>query len=99
MIGNLQLHLPALAIVYFKIILRELLGPADLFGAQTLHIRKTTEVIMVHKDENLMLAVFQIMTPRLKGFDNSQKLIVVGFVSSLCRNHFPKKKHYWVLLA
>ena len=54
---------------------------------------------MVCKNENLMLAAFQIVTPRLEGFDNSQKLTVVGLISSLGMNHFPRKKGYWMLLA
>ena len=54
---------------------------------------------MVRKDENLMLATFQIVTPRLKGFDNGQKLAVVGLIPSLCRNYFLRKESYWVPLA
>ena len=84
----------ALAIVDLKIVSKELLGSADLSGAQTLCIHETTEVIMIRKDENLMLATFQIVTPRLKGLDNSQKLAVMGLIPSLCRNHFPGKKGY-----
>ena len=78
---------------------RELLGPADLSRAQALHIHETMEIIVVCKDENLMLATFQIVTPRLESVDNSQKLTVVGLIPSLCRNHFPTKEDYWVLLA
>ena len=59
-----------LVIVNLKMVLGELLGPADLFGAQTLCIYEMTEVIMVRKDENLMFAAFQVVTPHLKGFDN-----------------------------
>ena len=80
-------------------VLRELLGPADLSGAQALRIHETMEVIVVRKDKNLMLAAFQIVTPRLEGFDNSQKLTVVGLVSCLYRNYFPRKECYWVPLA
>ena len=80
-------------------VLGELLGPADLSGAQALHIHKTTEVIMVRKDENLMLATFQVVPPRLEGFDDSQKLTVVGLVSCFCWNHFPQKEGYWMPLA
>ena len=69
-----------MAIVDLEMVLGELLGPADLSGAQTLCIHETTEVIMVRKDENLMLAAFQIVTLRLKDFDNSQKFIVVCLV-------------------
>ena len=88
-----------LAIVNLEMVSRELLGPADLFGAQALCIHKTTEVIMVRKDDNLMLAAFQIVTPRFEGFDDGQKLAVVGFIACLCKNHFPRKERYWVPLA
>ena len=54
---------------------------------------------MVRKDENLMLAAFQIVTPRLEGFDNGQKLTVVGLVSCFRWNHFPRKEGYWMPLA
>ena len=80
-------------------ILRELLGPTDLSGAQALRIHESTEVIVVRKDENLMLAAFQVVTPRLEGFDDSQKLTVVGLVSCFRRNHFPRKEGYWMPLA
>ena len=54
---------------------------------------------MVRKDENLMLAAFQIVMPRLEGFDDSQKLTVEGLVLSLGRNHFPRKEGSWISLA
>ena len=54
---------------------------------------------MVRKDKNLMLATFQMVTPRLERFDDGQKLVVVSFIPSLCRNHFPRKEGYWVPLA
>ena len=88
-----------LAIVDSEIVSRELLGPADLSGAQALRIHETMEIIMVCKNEKLMLAAFQIVTPRLEGFDDGQKLVVVGFIACLCRNHFPRKERYWVPLA
>ena len=47
-----------LAIVDSEMILRELLGLTDLSGTQALRIHEITEVIMVRKDENLMLAAF-----------------------------------------
>ena len=50
-----------LAIVDSEIVLRELLGPADLSGAQALCIHEITEVIMIRKDENLMLVAFQVV--------------------------------------
>ena len=36
----------------------ELLGPAGLTKAQTLYIHELLEVIMISKNENLMLAAF-----------------------------------------
>ena len=39
-------------------VLRKLLGPSNLLGDQTLCIYKTTKIIMVRKDENLMLPAF-----------------------------------------
>ena len=54
---------------------------------------------MVRKDENLMFAAFQIVTPCLESFNNCQKLTVVGLVSSLGRNNFSKKEGYWMPLA
>ena len=89
----------ALAIINLKVITRELLGPTDLSGAQALCIHELTEVIVVRKDENLMLAAFQVVTPCLEGFDDSQKLTVVGLVLCFRWNHFPRKEGYWMPLA
>ena len=49
-------------------VLGELLGPADLFGAQALCIYETTEIIVVRKDENLMLVVFEVVALSLECF-------------------------------
>ena len=54
---------------------------------------------MFYKDENLMLSAFQILTPRLESFNNSQKLTVVGLVLCFRWNHFPWKEGYWMPLA
>ena len=37
---------------------REFLGPADLSEAQTLHVYKTMEVVVVGKYEHFMLRLF-----------------------------------------
>ena len=52
-------------------VLEELLGLVDLFGAQTLRIHEVTKVVMIYKDKNLVFATFQIVTPCFKSFDNS----------------------------
>ena len=61
----------ALAVVDSKMVSGELLGPADLFGAQTLRIHEATKVVVVCEDEHLVLATFQIVTLYLEGFDDS----------------------------
>ena len=48
----------ALTIVDSKVVTRELLGPADLFGAQTLRVYELVEVVVVGKYEHLMLRAF-----------------------------------------
>ena len=59
-----------LAIVDSEMVSRELLGPADLSRAQVFHIHETTEVIVVHKDENLILTAFQVVAPSLECFND-----------------------------
>ena len=48
----------ALTIVDSKVLAREFLGPADLFGAQTLCFHKPTEVVVVGEYKQLMLRPF-----------------------------------------
>ena len=57
------------------------------------------EIIVVNKNEKLMLVALQVVALCFEGFNVSQKLTVVGFVPSLYRNYFPKKESYWMLLA
>ena len=83
-----------LAIINSKIVLKELLGPMDLSGAQTLCIHEMTKVIVVHKNKELIFTAFQVVAPYLEGFDNSQKLTVVGLVLCFCWNYFPWKERY-----
>ena len=68
---------------------RELLGLADLSGAQALCMHKMTEIIVFSKDKNLMLVALQVVVLSLECFNNSQKLIIVGLISYFRWNHFP----------
>ncbi len=61
----------SLMVIDSEVVWRELLGPADLTGAQTLCIHESTEVVMVSEDEDLVFAGFQVVAPSLKGFNNS----------------------------
>ncbi len=42
---------------------------------------------MVSKDKDLIFAALQVVAPSLKGFNNSLELLIVGFISSLSRDH------------
>ena len=48
----------ALTIVNSEVVMRELLGLADLFGAQTLRVHEPAEVVMVGEYEHLMPRAF-----------------------------------------
>ena len=61
----------ALAVVNLKMILEELLGLADLSGAQTFCIHEATKVVVIYEDKHLVIATFQIVTPCLKSFNDS----------------------------
>ncbi len=84
----------SLTIIDLEVVLGELLGPADLMRAQAFRIHESTEVIMVSKDEDLVFAIFQVVAPSLKGFNNSQELLIVSLVPSLNRDHLSKEKGY-----
>ena len=49
----------------------ELLGPADLSGAQTLCIHEVIKVFVVYEDKHFVLATFQIVILYLESFDDS----------------------------
>ncbi len=88
-----------LTIIDLEGVLRELLGLADLMRAQTFRIHESTEVIMVSKDKDFIFAAFQVVAPSLKGFNNSQKLLIVSLVPSLSRDHLSREKGYWMPLT
>ena len=54
---------------------------------------------MIGKHKNFEFIVFQVVTPSLKGFNYSQQFLIMRFVPSLCRNHFPGEKNYGLPLA
>ncbi len=89
----------SLTIIDLEVVLRELLGQADLTRAQAFCIHESMEVIMVSKDKDLVFAAFQVVAPSLKGFNDSQELLIVSLVSSLSEDHLLREKGYWVSLA
>ena len=44
----------ALVIIDLEVVMREFLSPADLFGAQTLCVHESSEVVMVGKHKDFM---------------------------------------------
>lgn len=62
--------------------MREFLGSTDLTKTRLFVSIKSTDVIMVGKDKDLMFASFKVVLPGFEGFNNSWKLNVIDFVSS-----------------
>ncbi len=83
-----------LTIINSEVVSRELLGAADLTRAQAFCIHESAEVIVISKDEELVFATFQVVAPSLKGFNNSQNLLIVSFILRLSRDHLLRKKGY-----
>ena len=73
-------------------ITKELLGLSDLAKAQALCIHESTELIVVHKNKDLVFAAFQVMAPSLKSLNNGQEVMIVGLIAGLSGDHFSKKK-------
>ena len=47
-----------LTVIDLEVVSRKFLSPADLLGAQTLHVHESTKVIVVYKNEDLVFATF-----------------------------------------
>ncbi len=54
---------------------------------------------MVSKDEDLIFTAFQVVAPRVKGFNHSHELLIVDFVLNLSGDHLLREKGYWMPLA
>lgn len=80
-----------LTIIDLEIILKEFLGPSNLAKAQILHIHELMEVVMIDKNKIIIFVVFWMVAPDPKDFNNHQKLIVVGLLSSLSRYYLSRK--------
>ncbi len=88
-----------LTIIDSEVVSKELLGPANLTKTQAFCIYKSTEIIIVSKDKDLVFAAFQVGTPSLKGFNDSQELLIMSFLLNLNGDHLLKEKSYQVPLA
>ena len=59
-----------LTIINLKVVLRKLLGQADMTRAQALCIHVLTKIIMVNKNRELVFAAFQVVASSLERFNN-----------------------------
>lgn len=88
-------------IINLEVISKKLLNLLNLIKAYLFCIHKLTQIVVVNEDKNLMLIAFQISTSSFKGFNNSQKLTIISFLSSLCKNHLFEKKNaiecHWLM--
>lgn len=66
----------------------------NLFKAEVLSIHNLFKVVMIDENRNFVFIAFQIVAPIFKDFKNSQKLLIVGFITSLSRDNFLKEKSY-----
>ena len=82
----------SLIIIDSEMVLKELLGLADLTKAQIYCIHKLTEVVIVSKDEDLVFAALQVVAPSLESLNNNEELLIMSLESSLCRIIFQEKK-------
>ncbi len=62
-------------------------------------MHELTKFIMVSKDKNFVFVAFQIVALSLKGFNNSQELLIISLEASLGEEHFSRESGYKVLLA
>ena len=82
----------SLTIIDREVVLRELLGSADLTAAQALCIYEWTEVIIVNTDKSLVIIAYQVVALSLKSPNNGWELLIVRLIQSLSVYYFLKKK-------
>lgn len=77
-----------LLIINQKMILKELLGLANLFRVQVLCIYKVVEVVVVCEYKDFMFTILWIMLPSFKNFNNgSQKLTIMNLILCFSQNY------------
>lgn len=82
-----------LARVYWKIVLKEFLGPSNLPATKGFGIYKLVKIVIIGGDKNPKFATLHLITPSFKGFNNIQEFLVMSFVLSLCKNHLPRENN------
>lgn len=72
-----------LTMIDLEVVLKELMDLADLRKTQVFCIHELSEIIMVNKDEDLVFPTLQVVMSSFKAFDNSRKLLIMGFLAYL----------------
>lgn len=88
-----------LTIIFSKMVIIQLPGPENSLKTRAFCIPETMEVVVINEHKNFVLVTFLVMWPCFPGLNNSQKLIIVGFVLSFSWDHFSWEVSYQVLLA
>lgn len=84
----------ALLIINLEIISRKFVSQIYLFRVQIFCIYEMVQVVIVHKNENSIFIIFQIMALGLKNFNSCQKFVIMGLILSFYRNHLSKNKNH-----
>lgn len=88
-----------LTIIDLEVISRKFMRHADLTRTHIICIHELLEIIMISRDKNLIFTSFQVVAPSFKSPNDIQKLLLIGFVMYLSRNHPSREKGYEVPLA
>lgn len=56
-------------------------------------------MIIINEHYNFLFAIFKIVSIGFEGFNNSQKLTIICFITSLYKNYFTQIVDYWMPLA
>ena len=87
----MQLHLLCFANNQLKNILRKFFNLINLSGVQGFHIYKMAKVVVICKNKNFMLIVFQVVLSNFECFNTSKEFAIMDFILSFNRNFFFKK--------
>lgn len=77
---------------------RKFLGPSNLPQTQVFCIYELAEIVRVSENKNFKFAAVFVVMPSLEVLNYAQEFLVVSFVLSFYRNHFPKKQGDMILL-
>lgn len=78
-----------LTVINSKIVARKFMSLLDLSIAQVFCINESMEVVMIFERKDLVLVVFPVIVLRFEYVNDGSKLLIIGLVLSLSKNHLP----------